>query len=357
MKQTIIHFIYNLGRGGAETMLVQVLRELKEFRNIVVTLQPDNHFENELVCDKYICLNQQRLRAFPVAVSKLRKIIKKYQPDLVHSHLPLSNFIARLATPSGIPLITTIHTSIATTADYKKWYFRLLDKLTYQFKRSTIISVSKGALKDYFSVLKLKPCKAFILYTFVDIAQYREKPTPHSGEVLKMISVGSLRFPKNYTYLIEAFRKLKNENIELSIYGKGPLQEKIQASINQSNVKIALKGQVENIQEVLPQYDLFVMASLYEGFSLSVLEAMAMHMPLLLSNIPSFREQCEDCAIYFDLNDTNDFIQKLKYCIEHKKELLQKTDQAYQKVINNFTLEHHMAGLRNIYSEVLNEKL
>ena len=357
MSKTIIHFIFNLGRGGAETMLVQVLKELKEYNNIVVTLQSENSFDNELVCDKYICLNQERLLLFPVAALKLRKIIKKYKPDLVHSHLPLCNFVARLATPSGIPLITTIHTSIATIVDYQKWYFRILDKLTYQFKKSTIIFVSKRAMKDYFSVLKLSPNNSYILYTFVDISKYHGKPFFHSGDVFRIVSVGSLRSPKNYDFLINAFRELKNNKIELTIYGKGPLQEKLQASIDQSNVKIFLKGQVKNIQDVLHQFDLFVMASIYEGFSLSVLEAMAIQLPLLLSNIHSFREQCGNCAIYFDLNNTNDFIQKLKYCKDNKEELWEKAKQGNQRVINHFTLEHHMTGLRKIYLETLNTKI
>ncbi|HSN08504.1 MAG TPA: glycosyltransferase [Hanamia sp.] len=354
MAKTIIHFIFNLGRGGAESMLVQVLKELNEYNNIVVTLQSDNSFENELVCDKYICLNQERLRSIPVAALKFRKIIKKYNPDLVHSHLPLCNFVARLATPSGTPLITTIHTSIATIVDYQKWYFRILDKLTNQFKKSTLIFVSKRAMKDYFSVLKIPPYEGFILYTFVDISRYNQKPSFQPGDVFRILSVGSLRSPKNYNFLIEAFRELKSDKIELTIFGKGPLQEKLQASINQLNVKIILKGEVKNIPEVLNQFDLFVMSSIYEGFSLSVLEAMATQLPLILIDIYSFREQCENCAIYFDLNNTNDFIQKLKYCKDNKEDLWEKAKQGHQRVINHFTLEHHMTGLRKIYLKTLN---
>jgi len=357
MTKTVIHFIFNLNRGGAETMFVHVLKELNEYHNIVVTLQDDNGFENELVCEKYICLNHGRLRSFPVAALKLRKVIKKYKPDLVHSHLPVCNFVARLATPSGIPLITTIHTSIASIVDYQKWYFRTIEKLTYQFKKSTLIFVSKRAMKDYFSLLKLRRNQSYILYTFVDISKYHRKPSFHSGDVFRVVSVGSLRSAKNYNFLLEAFRGLKNNNIELTIYGKGPLQEKLHASINESNVKIILKGQVKNIHEVLHQYDLFVMASIYEGFSLSVLEAMAVQLPLLLSDINSFREQCENCAIYFDINNSNDFIQKLKYCRDHKEHLLEKAKQAHERVIKHFTLEHHMAGLRKIYLETLNSKM
>src|SRR5690606_40087644 len=112
-KKVILHFIYNLGRGGAETMLVTLLKELKDFNNLVVTLQKDNHFESELQCDKMICLDCPSLFHLPTAILKLKKVITQYQVDLVHSHLPQSNFISRLATPKSIPLINTIHTSVS----------------------------------------------------------------------------------------------------------------------------------------------------------------------------------------------------------------------------------------------------
>ena len=55
-KKTILHIINNFGRGGAETMLFSILKELKEYNNIVVTLYEENHFDNNLQCDKYFCL-------------------------------------------------------------------------------------------------------------------------------------------------------------------------------------------------------------------------------------------------------------------------------------------------------------
>jgi hypothetical protein len=56
-KKTIVHIIQSLGRGGAETMLVTVLKNLTNYNNIVVTLEATNHFKDELICDNYYCLN------------------------------------------------------------------------------------------------------------------------------------------------------------------------------------------------------------------------------------------------------------------------------------------------------------
>lgn len=349
--KTILHIIYNLGRGGAETMLVGVLRELKEYNNIVVTLSPVHHFEGELECDKYICLNEPSLWSLPVAVAKIRKIIKQYKPDLVHSHLPQSNFAARLATPAAIPLVTTIHTAISAAVDYKKKYIRWLDRFTYNRRPSTIVAVSKQALNDYFSVLHLdiNKAKAVVIYTFVDTSRFANITTPPvSGDTL-LISIGSLRKNKNYDYLIEAFKFLKAQPVSLHIYGAGPAHDELQQAINAAGVSIELKGQVKNIPALLPAYHIFVMPSKFEGFSLSVLEAMAAKRPMLLSNIPSFREQCEDSAIYFDLDNPEDFVQKLIRLMADKTQMETLGMKGYYRMNHNFTFSYHLEQIKALY--------
>jgi glycosyltransferase involved in cell wall biosynthesis len=355
-KKTILHFIYNLGRGGAETMLVRVLKELPQYRNIVVTLHNKNNFGAELQCDELICMNKPSLLSLLSSAAQLKKLIRKYEVDMVHSHLPQCNFAARLAVPKDIPLITTIHTSVATATGYKKWYIRALDRFTYRFKKSYIIGVSEVALQDYFSMLHLKPCKTFVLYTFVDTAKYNRQAANKSDNTFRIVSVGALRKGKNYLYLTEAFKKIDCSNIEVHIYGEGPEKETLQLAIEKAGVPFILKGQVNNIHEVLAQYDLFVMPSLFEGFSLSVLEAMAVQLPLLLSDIPSFKEQCAGTALYFDLNDTGDFIAKFNQIILDKPFRDGLALAAKQRVMNNFTLPHHMQGLNKIYDQVLSNQ-
>jgi glycosyltransferase involved in cell wall biosynthesis len=358
MKKTIVHIIFDLGCGGAEAMLVQVLKELTEYNNIVVTLHENNHFKNDLVCYKYICLNKRSLWWLPVSVLKFRKIIKKYRPAIVHSHLPIPNYVARLATPRKIPLVTTIHTSVSFATDYKKWYICFLDKLTYHFRQSVIIGVSRFALNDYFIFLRLRPDKKYVLHTFINEKIFTKiSNRKNANDKLKIISVGSLRKGKNYSFLIEAFSKINYSNIELHIFGNGPLYKTLQADISRLSLPIILKGQVNNIYDILPGYDLFVMPSKFEGFSVSVLEAMALKVPLLLSNIPAFKEQAENCATYFDLDNTNDFIEKLDYLVKHKSERIEKAEMSYKRVINNFTLYYHMTELRKIYSGILNKEL
>ena len=199
--------------------------------------------------------------------------------------------------------------------EYKHWHIRFLDKLTYRIRKNVIIAVAKGAKEQYFNFLHLKPYKAYSLYTFVDIREFNDSkilPASKPSENFRLITVGALRIQKNLRFLLEAFTLLKNEKFELDVYGTGPLYSQLRSIIDERGLKVNLKGDVRNIAGIICQYDLFTMSSTFEGFSLSVLEAMAMKMPLLLSDIESFREQCVDTAEYFDLSDLNDFVTKLK---------------------------------------------
>jgi glycosyltransferase involved in cell wall biosynthesis len=158
--------------------------------------------------------------------------------------------------------------------------------------------------------------------------------------------------------VVAAMAKLTNKPVELHIYGVGELQEDLQNKINETGANIILKGEVNNINEILPQYDLYVMSSTYEGFSLSVLEAMAMGMPLLLSDIKSFREQCEDIACYFSLTDAADGTRQIEMMAEKNlQELQQMGERAKQRAVANFTLQKHLQGLRTIYTDAVGQNL
>lgn len=361
MKKKIIHFIFNLGRGGAETIVVAEINGLPEYEHVVVTLFPMNHFEGEIFCDKIICLNLKSLLALPFAFFKFKRVIKKEKPDLIHSHLFWPTTIARVVTPKKIPLVTTIHAFIASSVEYKKWFIKLIDKISYRFRKSIILADAQGALDEYFSFLKLTPYKAYCLYTFADVNKFtvpKLNKTVTNKDVFRFVSVGALRKQKNQVYLIEAFSKIKAHPVELHIYGCGDLDTALQQQIDVTGAKVVLKGEIKNIEAVVPQYDAYIMSSTYEGFSLAVLEAMAMAMPLLLSDMPSFKEQCNDIAMYFDLNNVNSLVDNILLMSKMPAEELNELGKnAQQRMTLNYTLTQHLDTLKSIYSNTLNDSL
>jgi L-malate glycosyltransferase len=356
LKKTILHIIDSLGRGGAETMLVTVIKQLPEYNNIIVTLSPINEFGKELKYDGLFCLKIHSPLQVTSGLLKLRRIIKENNVSIVHSHLFWATIIARIATPKQISLISTIHTFPAAAIEYSTWYMRLIEKLTYKIRNSIIVTVAKGAQDGYFNLLKIKLHKVYTLHTFVDTTIFNVaniSTKKENNESFRLVTVGNLKEAKNYYFLLDVFKELKGQNITLDIYGKGSLDIPMQKIIDEHRLNVTLKGQVKDIQQTIKQYDLFVMSSLYEGFSISVLEAMAMAMPMMLSDIVSFREQCEDTAVYFDLKGNKDFISKLCVLMDDKQKLEALGSAAQKRVQENFTLHKHMEQLKIIYANAL----
>src|SRR5205085_5651853 len=148
---------------------------------------------------------------------------------------------ARMSTPKNIPLITTIHAFIATSVEYKKWYIRALDRLTFKLRKNIIITVANGALNEYFDFLKLKPYKAYALHTFVDIKIFNESAAQakkEEGNIFRLITVGALRKQKNHTFLLEAFKLLDKTKFQLDMYGEGPLRQELETIIKKNDLNI-----------------------------------------------------------------------------------------------------------------------
>lgn len=354
-KKTILHIIQNFGRGGAETAMVGAVNRLTEYNNIVVALNSLNQFGDELKCDKYYCLNLSSYYMFPLAIPKLRKIIRDEQVDIVHSSLYWSTILARMACPKKIPLVTSIQAALSNSVEYRKKWICSLDRFTYNRRDSIIAGVSRDTLDDYFNFLNIPRRRNMVLYNFVDAGKYlgNQAFNRNAYENFRLVSVGSLKEQKNQLYLLQVMERLQDKKITLDIYGEGSLRPMLEKYIRDRQLPVRLMGQVKNLDEILPGYDLFVMPSLYEGFSLAVLEGMMMETPMFLSDIATFREQCAETALYFPL-DNADAVAATLSGLRYKRDLLAaNAAKAKERVLANFTLDHHMAALRKIYVEAL----
>lgn len=354
MKHKVIHFIYDLGKGGAENLLMQTLPALTDFDNYVITLSDSNCFSDNFFSVNRICLNKPKIWQIPTAIIKLRKLLKVIKPVLIHSHLTIPNIIARFATPKNIPLITSVHNSAKYNVEFRKRYLRMLEKKSLHFRSGHLLFVADSVRNDYNSFFGLLPAQNSVLHNFVNIEKiikkkYREAP----NEIFRIISVGSLSYQKNFEFLIKGFLNANIPNTELHIYGEGPKRPQLESLTVNCGTRIKLMGVHDNINEILSDYDLYVSSSLYEGLSLSVLEAMAAGVPQLLTDIPSFREQCDDTAIYYQLNNEADFVSKLKMItnnpdmqnlISHKSSL--RAEQLYD-------FKDYTQKLKHLYQQTI----
>lgn len=136
-----------------------------------------------------------------------------------------------------------------------------------------------------------------------------------------MLASGSLIKRKAPEVIIEAFHMLDRNDISLLFIGSGTLEERLRKQYESEN--IIFKGDVKNVYDYLDRSDYYVSASLSEGLPNSVLEAISMELPVLLSDIPAHKEIVGDDYPYlFNTKDIIGLKNKMIKLIDHKNDAL-----------------------------------
>jgi glycosyltransferase involved in cell wall biosynthesis len=197
-----------------------------------------------------------------------------------------------------------------------------------------VVTVSNSMLNEIYPYCDNTPI--CVVPNGVDVDYYR---TPPSGDELMafqkkyflpegfILTIGHLEKRKNYLRLIEAMASLQKlgRNCNLVIIGNNSGYRSV---INKQIAKYGLQCRIKILSgltdaEIKCAYwlcQLFVFPSVYEGFGIPVLEAMAVGRPLALSDIPVFREITENQGIYFDPTDAESIASVVDQIMSSERE-------------------------------------
>lgn len=344
----ILHIIDTLSIGGAEKLVVGVINGLPQHQHYLVYLSGADTLSREVPLDcRIIKLNCRSKLDIPRSIIRLKKLIRRESIAIVHSHLFMSTLIARLACPRRCRLITTLH-SLAGTTRYKhsnlvKW----LDKITYR-SRHHIIAVSEEVFQAHKKEVNFSGPYSILTNYVEDVFFRPDYKRTAFDKTLRLVTVGNLKKVKNHNYLLEAFLFL-SPAIKLDIYGSGELEDRLQKRIIKYNLPVSLRGERSQLHKVLPEYDAFIMPSRYEGNPLALLEAMASGLPVILSDIPAFRQVVGNDAVYFNLNNPFELAQKLLDIYDKKIDIDSIARANFEKVKQIGIKELYLRKLQAIY--------
>jgi glycosyltransferase involved in cell wall biosynthesis len=295
----VLHVINSLTSGGAENMLIGFFSELKKDNFEILLLVDDNIAFNIPKHIKYTTLSNSNKRYSFKKLFQLYKFIKKGEFDIVHSHLFPSQYYVGIISFffTEIKFITTEHNTTNTRRN--NWFFRITDTLIYK-QYDKIIFISQGVKNSFFKNFKNIKTKGIIINNGISLKKFQVKKNNTSIKT-KIIMVARFSEQKDHITLIKTMLLL-DKKYTLTLVGEGPLLKDVKLFVKKNNLdkRVSFLGFRKDIEKLYQEYHLFVLSSIWEGFGLVVIEAMASGLPVIASNVDGLRDVVQDAGLLFE---------------------------------------------------------
>jgi glycosyltransferase involved in cell wall biosynthesis len=330
----ILHVVVNMNRGGAETLIMNLYRNIDRSK-----VQFDFLTCKEGVFDSEIIEMGGKVHKIPYIsdvghfnyLNELKKFfLSNNQYKIVHSHMDkISGLVLVTARKAGIPVRISHSHSTRSEGGFSvkcyKWYAGkfLLPNAT------DLLACSNKAAKWLF---RNSAKQVLILKNGIECERFRFSPNIRNKvrEKLKITDdclvighVGRFSHPKNHQFLIEIFNEVikVRQDSKLILVGDGPLLSHVKNKVTEYNLtdKVEFLGVRGDVDQLLQAFDLFLFPSLYEGLPVTLIEAQGAGLPCLIAD--SITQEVDmglNLVEFFPLSNKEVWIEKIKNIEEGK---------------------------------------
>ena len=348
--QKILFLIHDLGQGGAEKVLVNLVNNMDPRKfDITVTalfgggvneqfLKPHIHFR--AVFPKMIPGNSKLMKLFTPA--QLHRLCVKGHYDIEVSYLegPTARII------SGCPskdtkLVSWIHVEQHTMSNLAASFRSEQEARRCYDRFDQTVCVSEYVKNDFSAILDFrKPCG--VLYNTVESDKILEMSSDSAQELLddnriRLIAVGTLKESKGYERMLRIIKRLCDDNyaVHLYILGKGSQRQALEQYVQTNSLTDAVTflGYNTNPYKCVAKSDLFVCASFAEGFSTAATEALIVGTPVCTVEVSGMKEMLgenNEWGIVTE-NDEEALYQGIKRLLDDPKLLAHYKEMAAQR--------------------------
>jgi len=226
------------------------------------------------------------------AVAGLRALIRRWKPDLVACHTAKAGLVGRLAAFwAGVPSQYTVHgwQFAEGISPVQRVLVLVAETLLARITR-TIVTVS-----EYDRTLALRhhvapPRRVVTVHN--GMPEVPLPPATQGGATIRLIMVARFQPQKDHATLFAALETLEKLPWSLRLVGDGPDLARWQGWVERKGWKrrVVFHGLSHEVPALLAQADVFVLASRWEGFPMSILEAMRSGLPVVASNVGGVSE-------------------------------------------------------------------
>lgn len=291
----ILHAIETSGPGGAENFMIRTAQSLgPDYHSSILMIKPGWLLDRLIALGFPVYLEPLERTLDPRWLRKVTKYVREGKFDAIHSHEFSMNFhLALIARWLGIPHVATVHGK-------KQYADRGIRRLAYRLvsRMSMIVAVSQDVKDFLIETVGIKPHRIHVIPNGIEVADYEmnrherievRRALQCAPEDYLICAIGNLYPIKGHKYLIEAMAVLveSHKSIRLVIAGRGGEEAALRRLIKSHGLQgqVELLGFREDVKNILMSADLFVMPSLSEGLPLSLLEAMAARVPVIVSDV------------------------------------------------------------------------
>ncbi len=366
MTQKVLYIISSLKKTGPVNVLLNIVKNLdrKNFEPIILTLSKEPKdsikYEFEKLNINCYCLNISGFKGYIESI-KIRNIVKKINPDIIHSHCFRSTLFTALHL-NKYKTITTIHCDY--DVDFKMSYGKLIGFLMAKLINFSLLRINKRiACSEYLAQI-LNNKKSFdvdYVNNGIDIEKFH--PIENKEELRKKLKlpidkkifiwVGCLSERKNPLFLAKIIKEYNLKDDFFIFCGDGYLKLALE-NIASNFDNILLTGNINNVQEYIQASDYYISTSLSEGLPLSVLEGMACGLPVILSNIPQHKilfKQGYEIGLPFETYNSEQLVNCIFNILKKDNSVLEKN--CIDLLLQDFTAYKMSEKYSQAYEELM----
>lgn len=366
-KISVMNIISSLSVGGREKVVIDMLNGLN-----------DDIFTLSLCCLKkagpildylknsnmeLFFLNKKDGIDFGI-IFKLTKILMMQKPDIVHTHNPGAFIYGSIAAKlANIPVIVNTEHGYGNVISLKK---KMVEYYLIKHTSKTIAvsddlkkKISDGSEWCQDKIITIHngiDCEKFKSYK--EIRKIRESFNFKENDII-VGNVARLSEVKDHRTLIDAFSIVcsKFNNSKLVIVGDGELRKELEnkASCNELKGRVYFLGERKDINDILSMLDIFVLSSISEGISISLLEAMASGKAIIATNVGGNPEVVIDGKTGILVPSSNPILMAnaIERLISDRNFSLQICEAAKKHVNEKFSIKVMVKHIENLYENLL----
>ncbi|MFC1839740.1 glycosyltransferase family 4 protein [Thermodesulfobacteriota bacterium] len=309
------------------------------------------------------------------ATINLYRYLKKNRYHIVHTHNSKAGFIGRLSAKlAGVPVIIhTVHGFAFHDQEplWRRMLFRNLERIASKWCDKMIFI--SGPLIDWALREKITSAGNIVkIYSGIDPdlfqpvsdeekKQARIKWGINPGDPVAGI-VSKLWDGKGHKVLIKAFKELLKDldKAKLLIVGEGYLEDELRSCAEELGISdsVVFTGFKSNVSEVMACFDISVLPSFFEGMGRVLLEAMAMKIPVVASNVGGIPDLVKNNrnGILVTPGNVSELAKSMKKLLTNPKLLISMGEYGHQRVTETFSARSMSEKILNVYRDCLEEK-